>query len=148
LRSSRSCRRALDPGDDDVIHRIVVVLSLLRTALGTATASAQRRHRRTCAVPHRLRDGTRAAERLRHRHQAARNNDQRREAGVQALNSPAQGIHAENVREKDLALFSDLRASRDQRARAALTAHPGARIHDLKLKRAFEIGFLLFLPFR
>ena len=36
--------------------RIVVVLSLLRTALGTATA-AQRRHHLARAVPHRLRDG-------------------------------------------------------------------------------------------
>jgi flagellar biosynthesis protein FliP len=49
--------------------RIVVVLSLLRTALGTATAEC--RNRIAGAVFNRIRDGAGAATRLRYRHQAS-----------------------------------------------------------------------------
>ena len=44
--------------------RIVVVLSLLRTALGTATAPPELGPDRACAISHRLRDGSGAATRL------------------------------------------------------------------------------------
>ncbi len=47
--------------------RIVVVLSLLRTALGTATAPPNAVIVVAGAVPHRFRDGTGVAGGLRHR---------------------------------------------------------------------------------
>jgi flagellar biosynthetic protein FliP len=52
-----------------------------------------------------------------------------------------------NVREKDLRAV--LRPSRSAAgdARRDVAAHPGAAFMISELKRAFEIGFLLFLPF-
>jgi flagellar biosynthesis protein FliP len=44
--------------------RIVVVLSLLRTALGTATSLAEFGHRLACPFPHCVRDGPGADARL------------------------------------------------------------------------------------
>ena len=52
------------------------------------------------------------------------------------------------VRDKDMALFEDLSkgASRSPTARKRFAAaHP--RLHDFRLRRGFEIGFLIVLPF-
>ena len=53
-----------------------------------------------------------------------------------------------NVREKDLKLFNDLAARTDPASPEAVSLRilvPAFMISELK--RAFEIGFLLFLPF-
>ena len=128
--------------------RIVVVLSLLRTALGTATAPpnavivslalfltafvmgpALQRAYDTGVRP--LIDNEITAE-------------QAFERGAIPLRSFMQ----KNVREKDLKLFTDMSAEaapakpEDMSLRVLV---PAFMISELK--RAFEIGFLLFLPF-
>jgi len=52
-----------------------------------------------------------------------------------------------NVREKDLKLFIDMsREPPPATPEDFVAAHPGAGLHDIRAERAFEIGFLLFLP--
>ncbi len=68
--------------------------------------------------------------------------------GLRAAAEPFRAFMAANVRESDLALFLDLAkqppvASADQASFRALL--PAFLVTELK--RAFEIGFLLFLPF-
>ena len=89
--------------------RIVVVLSLLRTALGTATAPPNSVIIALALFLTALRDGAGAAEILRRRHQAAgRQPDQRRAGASSAPSVPLRGFMQKNVREKDLKLFIDL----------------------------------------
>jgi flagellar biosynthetic protein FliP len=128
--------------------RIVVVLSLLRTALGTATAppnavivalalfltafvmgpALQRAY--DAGIPPLI------------------NNEITVEQAFERASEPLKVFMQKNVREKDLALFSDL--SREPRPATAEEMSlrilvPAFMISELK--RAFEIGFLLFLPF-
>jgi flagellar biosynthesis protein FliP len=128
--------------------RIVVVLSLLRTALGTATAPPN-----TVIVAlalfltafvmgpalQRAYDGG---------IRPLINNEITVEQAFERASEPLKVFMQKNVREKDLALFSDL--SREPRPATAEEMSlrilvPAFMISELK--RAFEIGFLLFLPF-
>src|SRR6202022_3732738 len=70
------------------------------------------------------------------------------EEALQRASVPLRGFMQKNVREKDLKLFMDLSgeappATPDDMSRGILV--PAFMISELK--RAFEIGFLLFLPF-
>ena len=129
--------------------RIVVVLSLLRTALGTATAPPN-------AVIVSLALFLTAfvmGPALQRAYDAGIKpliaNEITRRAGVRALVASRSSVFMlKNVREKDLKLFSDL----SREPRPATPEEMSLRIlvpafMISELKRAFEIGFLLFLPF-
>jgi flagellar biosynthetic protein FliP len=128
--------------------RIVVVLSLLRTALGTATAPPNAviialalfltGFIMAPVLQRSYEDGIKPliANQI--------TAEQAMERGV----APLRGFMQKNVREKDLKLFQDMSgeappASPEQMSLRVLV--PAFMISELK--RAFEIGFLLFLPF-
>jgi flagellar biosynthetic protein FliP len=76
------------------------------------------------------------------------NNEITVEQAFDRSSAPLKTFMQKNVREKDLALFSDL----SHEPRPATPAEMSLRIlvpafMISELKRAFEIGFLLFLPF-
>ena len=128
--------------------RIVVVLSLLRTAMGTATAPPN-----TVIIALAMfltffvmgpvlqksyDDGVRPLVA----------NQITVEDALQRAAVPLRGFMQKNVRDKDLKLFMDLSgepppATPDELALRILV--PAFMVSELK--RAFEIGFLLFLPF-
>jgi len=128
--------------------RIVVVLSLLRTAMGTATAPpnaviiALAMFLTAFVMGPVLQksydDGVRPLI----------ENQIGVEDALQRASVPLRGFMQKNVREKDLKLFMDLSgeappATPDELSLRILV--PAFMISELK--RAFEIGFLLFLPF-
>lgn len=70
------------------------------------------------------------------------------EEALQRALVPLRGFMQRNVCEKDLKLFLDRSREPACDARRYLAWHSGAGFHDLgTLRRAFEIGFLLYLPF-
>ena len=128
--------------------RIVVVLSLLRTALGTATAPPN-----TVIVSLALFLTAFVMGPVLQRAydvgvKPLLANEITVEQAFERASDPLRAFMQKNVREKDLQLFQTL--SREE---------PAARPEDMslrvlvpafmisELKRAFEIGFLLFLPF-
>jgi flagellar biosynthetic protein FliP len=128
--------------------RIVVVLSLLRTALGTATAPPNAVILALAlfltafvmgpALQKSYDDGIRPLVA----------NQIGVEDALQRAVAPLRSFMQKNVREKDLKLFMDLSgeappATPDDMSLRILV--PAFMISELK--RAFEIGFLLFLPF-
>jgi len=128
--------------------RIVVVLSLLRTALGTATAPPNAVILALAlfltafvmgpALQKSYDDGIRPLVA----------NQIGVEEALQRAVAPLRTFMQKNVREKDLKLFMDLSgeppaATPDDMSLRVLV--PAFMISELK--RAFEIGFLLFLPF-
>jgi flagellar biosynthetic protein FliP len=128
--------------------RIVVVLSLLRTALGTATAPPNAviialslfltAFVMGPALQRAYDDGIRPLA----------NNEITAEQAFSRASEPLRVFMEKNVREKDLQLFSDLAAEPRPVAPAEVSLRilvPAFMISELK--RAFEIGFLLFLPF-
>jgi flagellar biosynthetic protein FliP len=128
--------------------RIVVVLSLLRTALGTGTAPPN-------AVIIALAlflTGFVMAPALQRSYDDGilplANNEITVQQAFDRSTGPLRTFMQKNVREKDLQLFTDLAAE----PRPATPAEMSLRIlvpafMISELKRAFEIGFLLFLPF-
>jgi flagellar biosynthetic protein FliP len=128
--------------------RIVVVLSLLRTALGTATAPPNAVIVSLAlfltafvmgpALQRSYDDGIKPLIA----------NEISAEQAFERSSGPLRAFMQKNVREKDLKLFADMSAepvpaSPDQLSLRILV--PAFMISELK--RAFEIGFLLFLPF-
>jgi flagellar biosynthetic protein FliP len=128
--------------------RIVVVLSLLRTALGTATAPPNTVIVSLAlfltafvmgpAIQRAYEGGLRPLV----------NNEISVEQAFERSAAPLRTFMQKNVRDKDLQLFMDL--SREERPEKAEDMSlrvlvPAFMISELK--RAFEIGFLLFLPF-
>jgi flagellar biosynthesis protein FliP len=128
--------------------RIVVVLSLLRTALGTATAPPNAVIVSLAlfltafvmgpAIQRAYEGGLRPLV----------NNEISVEQAFERSAAPLRTFMQKNVRDKDLQLFMDL--SREERPEKAEDMSlrvlvPAFMISELK--RAFEIGFLLFLPF-
>ncbi len=128
--------------------RIVVVLSLLRTALGTATAPPNAVIIALAlfltafimgpAFQRAYDDGVRPLV----------NNEVNVEQAFQRASEPFKEFMLKNVREKDLSLFMDM----SREPRPATPEQTSLRIlipafMISELKRAFEIGFLLFLPF-
>ena len=128
--------------------RIVVVLSLLRTALGTATAPPN-------AVIIALAlflTGFVMGPALQRSYDEGilplANNQITVQQAFDRSTGPLRTFMQKNVRDKDLQLFTDLAAE----PRPATPAEMSLRIlvpafMISELKRAFEIGFLLFLPF-
>jgi len=128
--------------------RIVVVLSLLRTALGTATAPPN-------AVIVSLALFLTAfvmAPAFQRAYDAGLRpliaNEITPEQAFERSAEPFHGFMLKNVREKDLQLFMDLsrepRPAQPEQISLRILV-PSFMISELK--RAFEIGFLLFLPF-
>jgi flagellar biosynthetic protein FliP len=128
--------------------RIVVVLSLLRTALGTATAPP---NAVIVALALFLTAFVMGPALQRSYDLGIRpliNNEITVEQAFERASEPLKVFMQKNVREKDLALFSDL----SREPRPATPEEMSLRILVpafliSELKRAFEIGFLLFLPF-
>jgi flagellar biosynthetic protein FliP len=128
--------------------RIVVVLSLLRTALGTATAPP---NAVLIALALFLTGFVMGPALQRSYDLGIRplmNNEIGVEQAFERSSGPLRAFMQKNVREKDLALFADLShepqpATPEEMSLRILV--PAFMISELK--RAFEIGFLLFLPF-
>jgi flagellar biosynthetic protein FliP len=128
--------------------RIVVVLSLLRTALGTATAPPN-------AVIIALAlflTGFVMGPALQHSYDEGilplANNEISVQQAFDRSTGPLRTFMQKNVREKDLQLFADLSNEPPPATPANMSLRilvPAFMISELK--RAFEIGFLLFLPF-
>jgi flagellar biosynthesis protein FliP len=128
--------------------RIVVVLSLLRTALGTATAPPNAVIVSLALFLTAFVMGPALQNAYETGVRPLINNEISTEQAFERGVMPLRSFMQKNVREKDLKLFTDL--SREE---------PSARPEDMslrilvpafmisELKRAFEIGFLLFLPF-
>jgi flagellar biosynthetic protein FliP len=128
--------------------RIVVVLSLLRTALGTATAPPNAVIVSLALFLTAFVMGPALQNAYESGVRPLINNEISTEQAFERGVVPLRTFMQKNVREKDLKLFTDL--SREE---------PSARSEDMslrvlvpafmisELKRAFEIGFLLFLPF-
>ncbi len=128
--------------------RIVVVLSLLRTALGTATAPPN-------AVIVSLALFLTAfvmGPALQHAYDAGVKplvaNQITVEQAVERGSQPLRAFMEKNVSKRDLKLFIDMSkqpAPKDPQDLSLRVLVPAFMISELK--RAFEIGFLLFLPF-
>jgi len=128
--------------------RIVVVLSLLRTALGTATAPPNAVIIALAlfltafvmgpALQRSYDDGIKPLA----------NNEISAQQAFDRSTGPLRVFMQKNVREKDLQLFTELSAEPRPATPADMSLRvlvPAFMISELK--RAFEIGFLLFLPF-
>ena len=126
--------------------RIVVVLSLLRTAMGTATAPpnsviialAMTAFVMGPVLQKSYDDGIKPLIA----------NQITVEDALQRASVPLRSFMQKNVREKDLKLFLDLSGEPPPATPEELSLRilvPAFMISELK--RAFEIGFLLFLPF-
>jgi flagellar biosynthesis protein FliP len=110
--------------------RIVVVLSLLRTALGTATAPPN-----SVVISLAL-------------FLTAFANEITVGEALNRASGPLRGFMEKNVRDKDLQLFMGMSGEKPPDKPEDLSMRvlvPAFMISELK--RAFEIGFLLFLPF-
>jgi len=128
--------------------RIVVVLSLLRTALGTATAPPNSVIIALALFLTAFVMGPALQNAYDTGIKPLVNNEISVEQAFERSSIPLKSFMQKNVREKDLALFADLSReprpeSPDQMSLRILV--PAFMISELK--RAFEIGFLLFLPF-
>ncbi|HXW30432.1 MAG TPA: flagellar type III secretion system pore protein FliP [Xanthobacteraceae bacterium] len=128
--------------------RIVVVLSLLRTALGTATAPP---NSVLISLALFLTAFVMAPVFERAYDEGVRPlvaGDIDAQQAFERGSEPFRGFMMKNVRDKDLRLFVDLsRGPRPERAEdmPLRVLVPAFMISELR--RAFEIGFLLFLPF-
>ncbi len=128
--------------------RIVVVLSLLRTALGTATAPPNAVIVALALFLTAFVMGPAFQTAYDVGVKPLINNEITVEQAFQRSSEPFKGFMLKNVRDKDLKLFTDLSrepipATPEQMSLRILV--PAFMISELK--RAFEIGFLLFLPF-
>ena len=128
--------------------RIVVVLSLLRTALGTATAPPNAVIVALALFLTAFVMGPALQNAYDTGIRPLVNNEISVEQAFERSSVPLKAFMQKNVREKDLALFADL--SREPRPEtpdqiSLRILVPAFMISELK--RAFEIGFLLFLPF-
>ena len=128
--------------------RIVVVLSLLRTALGTATAPPNAVIIALALFLTAFVMGPALQRSYDEGLLPLANNEISVQQAFDRATGPLRTFMQKNVREKDLQLFTDLSAE----PRPATPAEMSLRIlvpafMISELKRAFEIGFLLFLPF-
>jgi flagellar biosynthetic protein FliP len=128
--------------------RIVVVLSLLRTALGTATAPPNAVIIALALFLTGFVMGPTLQQSYDNGIRPLVANEISVEQALERAGGPLRTFMQKNVREKDLKLFMDLSgepppATPEQMSMRIL--FPAFMISELK--RAFEIGFLLFLPF-
>jgi flagellar biosynthetic protein FliP len=128
--------------------RIVVVLSLLRTALGTATAPPNAVIVALALFLTAFVMGPALQTAYDSGIRPLINNEISVEQAFERASQPLKLFMQKNVREKDLALFADLSREPRPETPEELSLRilvPAFMISELK--RAFEIGFLLFLPF-
>jgi flagellar biosynthetic protein FliP len=128
--------------------RIIVVLSLLRTALGTATAPPNAVIIALALFLTAFVMGPALQRSYDEGILPLTNNEISVQLAFERATGPLRTFMQKNVREKDLQLFADL----SKEPPAATPAEMSLRIlvpafMISELKRAFEIGFLLFLPF-
>jgi flagellar biosynthesis protein FliP len=128
--------------------RIVVVLSLLRTAMGTSTAPPNYVMISLAVFLTAFVMGPVLQKSYDDGIKPLVANEITVEEALQRASVPLRGFMLKNVREKDLKLFMDLSGepipatAEDTSLRILI---PAFMISELR--RAFEIGFLLFLPF-
>ena len=128
--------------------RIVVVLSLLRTALGTATAPPNTVIVSLALFLTAFVMGPALQRSYDLGVRPLMNNEINAEQAFERSAEPLRAFMQKNVREKDLKLFADLANDAAPEKPEDLSLRilvPAFMISELK--RAFEIGFLLFLPF-
>jgi flagellar biosynthesis protein FliP len=128
--------------------RIVVVLSLLRTALGTATAPPNAVIVALALFLTAFVMGPALQNAYEIGIRPLVNNEINVEQAFERSSEPLKTFMQKNVREKDLALFTDLSHEPRPASPQDLSLRilvPAFMISELK--RAFEIGFLLFLLF-
>jgi len=128
--------------------RIVVVLSLLRTALGTATAPPNAVIIALALFLTAFVMGPAFERAYDLGVKPLVNNEITAEQAFERASDPFRAFMLKNVREKDLKLFVDMsREAKPARSEdlSLRVLVPAFMISELK--RAFEIGFLLFLPF-
>ena len=128
--------------------RIVVVLSLLRTAMGTATAPPNSVIIALAMFLTAFVMGPVLQKSYDDGIRPLIANQLTVEDALQRAAVPLRGFMQKNVREKDLKLFMDLSGEQAPATPDDLSLRilvPAFMISELK--RAFEIGFLLFLPF-
>jgi flagellar biosynthesis protein FliP len=128
--------------------RIVVVLSLLRTALGTATAPPNAVIVSLALFLTAFVMGPAFQNAYDVGIKPLINNEVTAEQAFERSSEPFRVFMLKNVREKDLQLFSNLSREKPIEQPQDLSLRiliPAFMISELK--RAFEIGFLLFLPF-
>jgi flagellar biosynthetic protein FliP len=128
--------------------RIVVVLSLLRTALGTATAPPNAVIISLALFLTAFVMGPTLQSAYQEGLRPLINNEITTEQAFERGVGPLRSFMQKNVREKDLKLFADLSREPPPTAPEEMSLRilvPAFMISELK--RAFEIGFLLFLPF-
>jgi flagellar biosynthetic protein FliP len=128
--------------------RIVVVLSLLRTALGTATAPPNSVMISLAMFLTAFVMGPALQRAYDVGVRPLVNNEISAEQAFERSAEPLRVFMQHNVREKDLQLFADMsgepRPAKPEELSLRILV-PAFMISELK--RAFEIGFLLFLPF-
>jgi flagellar biosynthetic protein FliP len=128
--------------------RIVVVLSLLRTALGTATAPPNAVIVSLALFLTAFVMGPALQRAYDTGIKPLVANEITAEQAFERGSQPLRAFMQKNVREKDLKLFSDMAKEAEPAKPEDLSLRvlvPAFMISELK--RAFEIGFLLFLPF-
>jgi flagellar biosynthetic protein FliP len=128
--------------------RIVVVLSLLRTALGTATAPPNAVIIALALFLTAFVMGPALQRSYDEGVLPLANNQITVQQAFDRSTGPLRTFMQKNVREKDLQLFADLSREPPPATPAEMSLRilvPAFMISELK--RAFEIGFLLFLPF-
>ena len=128
--------------------RIVVVLSLLRTALGTASAPPNAVIVSLALFLTAFVMGPALQQAYDAGMRPLINNEITVEQAFERSSEPLRAFMLKNVREKDLQLFSNLSSeARPEKPQdlALRILVPAFMISELR--RAFEIGFLLFLPF-
>jgi flagellar biosynthesis protein FliP len=128
--------------------RIVVVLSLLRTALGTATAPPNAVIIALALFLTAFVMGPALQRSYDEGILPLTNNEISVQQAFDRSTGPLRTFMQKNVREKDLQLFTDLSSEPRPATPADMSLRvlvPAFMISELK--RAFEIGFLLFLPF-
>ncbi|CAL8972370.1 Flagellar biosynthetic protein FliP [Rhodoplanes serenus] len=128
--------------------RIVVVLSLLRTALGTATAPPNTVIISLALFLTAFVMGPAFERAWDVGVRPLVNNEITPEQAFERSSEPFRAFMLKNVREKDLKLFVDMARQQAPATPEELSLRilvPAFMISELK--RAFEIGFLLFLPF-
>ncbi len=128
--------------------RIIVVLSLLRTALGTATAPPNAVLISLALFLTAFVMGPAFQTAYDTGVRPMINNEITPEQAFQRSSIPFKAFMLKNVRDKDLKLFSDLSREPPPATPEEISLRilvPAFMISELK--RAFEIGFLLFLPF-
>ena len=128
--------------------RIVVVLSLLRTAMGTSTAPPNSVIIALAMFLTAFVMGPVLQKSYDDGIKPLIANQITVEEALQRASVPLRGFMEKNVREKDLKLFMDLSGEPPPATPEEMSLRilvPAFMISELK--RAFEIGFLLFLPF-